>query len=266
MRNCRFFLGGGLIALMLVAPSIGLTQQANDDGNKLRFERLQNDIEALKAGQKAIMNELQEIKKLRSARGEERPPIRDINTTLSVAGAFSKGDTQATLTLVEFTDYQCPFCGRHVRETLPKLEQEYIATGKLKYVARDFPLDMIHPLARKASEAFWCANDQGKGEAMHDRLFANQQQLQPEALEKHAEALGLDVQAFKTCLGSSKYTDKINASLKEGQKVGVTGTPAFLLGYTQAAGAEVKAVKFLVGSLPFDTFKDNIDELLDTKK
>ena len=149
---------------------------------------------------------------------------------------------------------------------MPKLEQEYIATGKLKYVARDFPLETIHPFARKASEAFWCANEQGKGAAMHNRLFANQQQLQPEALEKHAEALGLDVQAFRTCLGSSKYTDKINASLKEGQKVGVTGTPAFLLGYTQGDGSEVKAVKFLSGALPFDTFKEHIDKLLDMKK
>ena len=149
---------------------------------------------------------------------------------------------------------------------MPKLEKAYIATGKLKYVARDFPLETIHQFARKASEAFWCANDQGKGGEMHNRLFANQQLLQPEALEKHAEALGLDVQAFKTCLGSSKYTDKINASLKEGQKVGVTGTPAFLLGYTERDGAEVKAVKFLVGALPFDTFKEHIDKLLDTKK
>jgi protein-disulfide isomerase len=149
---------------------------------------------------------------------------------------------------------------------LPKIEKEYIATGKLQYVARDFPLETIHKFARKASEAFWCANDQGKGGEMYDQLFANQQQLQPEALEQHAEALGLDVQAFKTCLGSSKYTDKINASLKDGQKVGVTGTPAFLLGYTQGDGSEVKAVKFLVGALPFDTFKEHIDKLLDAKK
>ena len=110
------------------------------------------------------------------------------------------------------------------------------------------------------------ANEQGKGGAMHDRLFNNQQQLQPAALEKHAEALGLDVQGFKTCLDSSKYSDKITASLKEGQKVGVTGTPAFFLGYTQGDGAEVKAVKFLSGALPFTAFKDNIDKLLDTKK
>ena len=91
---------------------------------------------------------------------------------------------------------------------------------------------------------------------MHVRLFANQQQLQPEALGQHAQALGLDVQAFQVCLDSGKYTAKINASLKDGQKVGVTGTPAFLLGYTQADGAEVKAVKFMSGALPFDTFKD----------
>ena len=149
---------------------------------------------------------------------------------------------------------------------MPKLEKEYVETGKLKYVARDFPLETIHKFARKASEAFWCANEQGKGAEMHDRLFANQQQLQPEALEKHAEALGLNVQTFKTCLDSDKYADKITASLQEGQKVGVTGTPAFLLGYTQGDGAEIKAVKFLVGALPFTTFKDNIDKLLDAKK
>jgi protein-disulfide isomerase len=149
---------------------------------------------------------------------------------------------------------------------LPKLEKEYIATGKLKYVTRDFPLETIHPFARKASEAFWCANEQAKGGAMHERLFANQQQLQPAALEKHAEVLGLDVQGFKTCLDSGKYSDKITASLQAGQKVGVTGTPAFFLGYTQGDGAEVKAVKFLSGALPFTTFKDNIDKLLDAQK
>jgi hypothetical protein len=106
MRNSRFFIGGGLMALMLVAPHIGLTQQANDELNKLRFELLQKDIESLKAGQKAIIDELQEMKKLLSSRGEDRSPIRDINTTLSVADAFAKGDKKATLTLVEFTDYQ----------------------------------------------------------------------------------------------------------------------------------------------------------------
>ena len=149
---------------------------------------------------------------------------------------------------------------------MPQLEKAYIATGKLKYVTRDFPLEAIHPLARKAAEAFWCAHEQGHGRAMHERLFHHQQQLQPEALEKHAEALGLNVQAFKACLANGTYRDKITASLNEGQKVGVTGTPAFFLGYSQGDGAAVKAVKFLSGALPFTTFKDNIEKLLEANK
>ena len=149
---------------------------------------------------------------------------------------------------------------------MPQIEQAYIATGKVKYVFRDFPLEGIHKFARKAAEAYWCANEQGKGEAMHNRLFANQQQLQPEALEGHAQALELDVSAFHACLESGKYTVKINASLQEGQRAGVTGTPAFFLGYTQADGTEVKAVKFLTGALPFTAFKEHIDKLLDTTK
>jgi hypothetical protein len=106
MRHSRLLIGGGLIALLLLAPYVGLAQQASEEVNKLRFELLQKDIESLKAGQKAILDELQEMKKLLSSRGEDRSPIRDINTTLSIADAFSKGDKKATLTLVEFTDYQ----------------------------------------------------------------------------------------------------------------------------------------------------------------
>ena len=149
---------------------------------------------------------------------------------------------------------------------MPKLAKEYIETGKLQYVTQDFPLENMHKVARKAAEAFWCANEQGKGGEMHNRLFAQQQQLQAEALGGHAQALGLDVPAFQTCLDSGKYTAKINASLKQGQQAGVTGTPAFFLGYTQAGGSEVKAAKFLSGALPFDTFKEQIDKLLDAKK
>jgi len=149
---------------------------------------------------------------------------------------------------------------------LPQIEKAYIETGKVKYVFRDFPLESIHKFARKASEAVWCANDQGKLWEMHERLFANQQQLQPEALGQHAQAVGLDVPAFQACLDSGTYTAKINASLKEGQDAGVRGTPGFLLGYTEADGTAVKAVKFLNGALPFDTFKQTIDQLLNTKK
>ena len=106
MRKSQCLIRGGLIALMLFAPHVGLAQPSIDELNRLRFELLQKDIESLKAGQKAIIDELQEMKKLLSSRGDDRSPVRDINTTLNVADAFSKGDKKATLTLVEFTDYQ----------------------------------------------------------------------------------------------------------------------------------------------------------------
>ena len=110
MRSRWWRVGGGLIALLLLAPQGGLTQQASDERNTRRFESLHKDLEALKVGQKAMLDELQEMKKLLSSRGEargdERSPMRDINTILSVGDAFSKGDKQATLTLVECTDYQ----------------------------------------------------------------------------------------------------------------------------------------------------------------
>jgi len=101
MEKSRFLIGGVLVALMLFAPYVGLTQPSSDEFNKLLQE-----IEALKAGQKALSNDLQEIKRLLSSRGPDRSPIRDINTTLNVAEAFAKGDQKAPLTLVDFTDYQ----------------------------------------------------------------------------------------------------------------------------------------------------------------
>ena len=101
MRRSRVLVGAGLVALLLFAPHMGLTQPTSAEFNKLL-----QAIESLKEGQKAISNDLQEIKRLLSSRGDDRSPIRDINTTINVAEAFSKGNRQAMLTLVEFTDYQ----------------------------------------------------------------------------------------------------------------------------------------------------------------
>jgi protein-disulfide isomerase len=147
---------------------------------------------------------------------------------------------------------------------MPQLEKDYIDTGKMKYVFMDFPLPM-HAQAMKASEAAWCAGDQGKFWEMHDRLFANQNALAPEALLKHAEVLGLDAAQFKQCLDSGKHAAQIKAAMAEGQKAGITGTPAFLLGFMEADG-KVKATKKIPGAVPYATFKAVIDEMLSSKK
>lgn len=147
---------------------------------------------------------------------------------------------------------------------MPQLEKEYINTGKLKHVFMDFPLPM-HQLAFKAAEAADCAGNQGKFWEMHYRLFNNQNALGQDNLVKHAETLGLDTARFKECLESGKFADEIKKDMEEGKKAGITGTPAFLLGYAEPDG-KVKAVKKIVGAQPYTVFKDAIEGLLSQQK
>ena len=130
----------------------------------------------------------------------------------------------------------------------------------MKYVFVDFPLESIHKFAFKASEAAHCAGEQGKFWEMHDRLFANQKTLEP--WTPHAQAIGLEVPKFEACMTSGKYADEIRRNLAEGAKAGVTGTPAFLLAYTEPGSSKVKTQARLVGAQSYAAFKAEIDKLL----
>jgi len=171
-------------------------------------------------------------------------------------------DHNAKLTLVEFTDYQCPFCGRHFRETMPKIDEEYIKTGRIRYVLREFPLESIHPQAVKAAEAATCSGEQGKYWEMHSLLFGSPKAMAIKDFVDHAQALNLDVAKFQQCLDSGKYTAKVRKDLNDAQKAGVTGTPTFFLGLTDPKSTEVKSIRKLVGAQPYAAFKDAIDSLL----
>ncbi len=230
--------------------------RAADTTSVDEIKALRQDIEALTQGQQAIGRDIADIKKLL----QPPPRVRPIDTVLEVGDAPSKGRKDAKLTLVEFSDYQCPFCRRHVETTLPQLEKDYIATGKLRYAFVDFPLESIHAQAVKAAEAAHCAGEQGKYWEMHDRLFANQKALALEKLAEHAKAIGIKAEPFKECLESGKYAGKIKRGLAEGQKLGITGTPTLLLGVSD--GPRVKLVRMLVGALPFALYKEEIDKLL----
>ncbi|MDX1411087.1 MAG: DsbA family protein [Nitrospirales bacterium] len=245
--------------LVMISPPWSESATQEDLGE------IQSEIEALKEGQKAIRNDLKAIKDLLTARQKSRNPVQDIDLTIKVADDPAKGQANAKVTLIEFTDYQCPFCSRHTRAVLPQLEKDFIDTGKIRYVLRDFPLASLHPQAPKAHESAHCAGDQGKYWEMHDQLFANQKELEPEKLSDYAEAAGVaDTSAFEACLDSGKYETQTNASLKEGKEAGVRGTPSFLLGHTKANGT-VKAVKLIRGALPYSFFQQQINTLL-TKK
>lgn len=137
-------------------------------------------------------------------------------------------------------------------------------TGKIRYVFKDLPLESIHPQAFKAAEAAECSGEQGKFWEMHDLLFANPKALSPDDLSKHAKTLGLDMPKFQQCLESGKYASEIRKDMAEVQKAGITGTPAFLLGFIESDD-KVKAVRKISGAQPFAAFKDAIDSMLSQK-
>ena len=145
---------------------------------------------------------------------------------------------------------------------MPELEKEYIATGKVKYVFLDFPLG-FHKQAFKAAEAAHCAGEQGKYWEMHDQIFANQKAMEPKNLSEYAKKISLDSAKFQQCLDSGKYVEEIKKDMAEGQKAGVSGVPAFLMGLTDLNNPKtLKATKKLVGAQPYAKFKETIDSLL----
>ena len=139
---------------------------------------------------------------------------------------------------------------------------EYVKSGKVQYIYKDFPLESLHPLAMKAAEAARCAGEENKYWEMHDRLYKNQQALDVNELQGHATVLGLDAPKFQQCLDSGKYTAQIRENMQEGQKYGVRGTPAFFLGKIDPKESKVKAVTMLSGAQPYTAFQQALDKLL----
>jgi protein-disulfide isomerase len=192
---------------------------------------------------------------------QARPPEAQPKL-ISIADAPSKGEATAKVTLIEFTDYQCPFCGRHARDAFPQIDREYIETGKVKYILRDAPIESIHAQAFKAAEAARCAGEQDKYWEMHDRLFANQNSLGRDDLTLHAKAVGLDVKVFEDCIDSGKEAARIRKDLADSQAAGITGTPTFFLGMTDTRGAPVRVVRTVVGAVGYPAIKQAIDSVL----
>ena len=226
-------------------------------------ESLKQEIQSLKAGQQQIQKDIEEIKKiLQAARNPAAAPDKAVNAVVNIAGEPVKGNKDARLTLIEFSEYQCPFCSRHVQNTYPQLDKEYVQTGKVKYVFRDLPLESIHKNAFKAGEAAHCAEEQGKFWPMHDRLFANQKTLEAAKLADHATAIGLDAKKFQACLDGGKYEAEIRKDIADAERLGVSATPTTLIAVSQPNDPNVKVVKVIRGAQNFAVFKASLDELL----
>lgn len=240
------------MAAMLGGVSILPAQTSAD------FDALRKEVQELKAGQQKMQAALDAIQKsLQPNKPDTFEP-----TEIDLSGAPALGKDNAPLTLVEFTDYQCPFCSRHFRDTFPKIVQDYVDTGKLRYVIREFPLVTIHSNASKAAEAALCAADQGEYWKMHDTIFENQRKIQVDDLKAHGQSIGLDAGKLDSCLDDGKFANQVKTDMAMGQKFGVRGTPSFFLGKSGTDPSKFTASERLVGAQPYASFKAAIDKLL----
>ena len=214
-------------------------------------EALRREVEALKLQQAQLAEEL---RRLQQAMG-----VRSASLTLGTAP--SRGQADAPLVLVEFSDYECPFCIRHFTQTMPELEREYISTGKLRYVFMDFPIDQLHPAALKAHEAARCAGEQGKFWEMHQRLFTPAGTHGVDRLKNLASDVGLDRGAFDACLDSGRMAAPVRASVDRATQLGADGTPQMYLGVADASGS-FRIIRSIRGAVPFSQLKEVIDALL----
>jgi protein-disulfide isomerase len=169
-----------------------------------------------------------------------------------------KGSPDAPVTIIEYSEYQCPFCARFVQETLPLIEENYVATGKVRLIFRNFP---VHEQAVVAAGAAICAQEQDEFWEMHDTLFAQQGEWSGNAdfmtiWEGYAEDMGLDTEQFTSCLipkegKEPEWFDKLKRDVEAGQEAGVQGTPSFLIND-----------QLVVGAQPFEVFQDVIEQEL----
>ncbi len=240
----------GLIAAVAVAAffagyyvsdagSEGLTQEDLDDAmSKLELRLMQNMLPA----------------------AQTEPPVR-----ISADNDPVIGNPDAPITIIEFSDFQCPFCARFSVQTLPLLSEQYIQNGMVKLVYRDFPIQSSHPNALPAAVAAECANDQGQFKPMHDTIFVNQAQWGEQdtsqaiaTFSQYAGQLQLDQAVFDTCLTTGKYVNDVLADLEDGRTYGVTGTPSFFIGNDDIGYVEI------TGAQPFESFKRVLDAQLGT--
>ncbi|MBF0620602.1 MAG: thioredoxin domain-containing protein [Magnetococcales bacterium] len=213
---------------------------------------MEEQVREFLTNQRGGASELEFFKTLRKKYNAEITLEGPLPPHFTVKGAMepAKGPAEAPITIIEFSDFECPYC-RRAQPTLEKVDQAY--PGKIRFIFRHYPLP-FHKKAPKASEASMCAHDQGKFWPYHDILFDSPSRLTDAEYKAIATELKLDQTQFETCLDSGKYAQRLADDMKEGERLGVTGTPSFFINGFR-----------LVGAVPFSEFKKVIDKELAKK-
>lgn len=241
IRVTAFGLAGLLAASAAAAQTTITSQQADEIIKELRL--LRQAVERLQAP---------------APQPPPSPPLPPDVVKISNLSGYMLGRPDAPVTMVEFTDLQCPFCNRFAVTTFDQLKRDYIDTGKVRFISRDFPLD-FHPQAIPAAKASRCAGDQGKFWDLRIALVKNASQLSPAFIAQQAGALNLDMKQFDACMKSTQYDAAITRDMTEGAGFSVNGTPTFFVGKTTAQGFEGFRI---VGAQPYAVFQQRLEGLL----
>jgi protein-disulfide isomerase len=199
-----------------------------------------------------ILDELRRIRELLESQGGRGGVQAPSRAKLNLEGFQMLGSKSAPITVVEFTDYQCPYCQRFHQTVYGELKKNYIDTGKVRFFSRDLPLDSIHPDAVRAAQAGRCAADQGQYWALRDIMGANPGKLDLDSLSADASGLKMNVNAFRTCVTSEKYKEAVQTDVLEAMKIGAEATPTFVVGKTTSTGVDGE---LLVGAQPMSEFE-----------
>ena len=254
---------GALAGHVFAGTLSAADDKAGDNGKA--FAPLQQQIDELKEGQERLLRELAEIKKLlheKPVRAEfpTRPGPSNL-ISMSVRGERFRGSSNAPVAIIEYSDFECSYCARYVREIYPKIDAQYIRPGRVKYFFRDLPPPPDTNAFLKARAAR-CAGEQGRFWEMHDRLFAAQTEPTGQDMTVQAKTVGLDLTAFAACLSSGRYADNVRMSVAGAKRIGLYGTPAFVIGTLSADGDFVTSTNVLVGGESLEPIKSALDQLL----
>ncbi len=242
-----------LIPVLIVAALIGSFFYSRARNRVLAEEmiKLQKEITALKASSARTETLLAAISKRLNPLPQTAWVGIDDDPML--------GKKDAPVTIIEFSEFQCPYCARFASNTFPEIRKKYIDSGKVRFIFRNYPL-AFHKNAAQAAEAGACAADQGMFWDLHDLLFQHHDTLTQDNLKRYGKEAGLFMDDYLFCLESGKNTVEIQKDIQDGKRAGVTGTPSFFIGLTRKDDRIRGTI--LRGSKPFTAFRSVIEEKL----
>lgn len=220
---------------------------------------VEDRLTKLESRQEKLVAELASLRARVGGPTRAEPVLPLPESPIAIAGLPSLGASNRWV-LIEFSDFQCPFCRKYFTETFPQIERDYVRTGKIRYVFHHMPIQESHPEAVGGAEAAVCAQRQGKFWEFHRRLFERPHGLTTDRLAADAKAVGLDVKAYGTCM-ASVAKETVRQQIAASMVLRIPGTPAFMIGELQEDGS-VQVRKRIQGAQSYQTFRSLLDQLI----